>query len=296
MKFSFPFQRWISSIVSLLLILPALTVSAGASPTTPTLEPDKSLINILLIGQDQREEDSTARADSIILCSFYPEERQIIITSFLRDLYLPIPGHTDNRLNAAYAFGGMELLRQTIEDNFDISIDGCFEADFSHFPQIIDTLGGVTIDLRQDEAEAINKRVDSALTEGIHCLTGEQALVYSRIRNLDLDGDLSRTTRQRKLITSLLNSYRNADLLTILSAVVDMLPMITTDLGKRQILVLAAKLFPLLETPAITSQRLPADGSYACEKIRGMDVLTADLELLRQQLHQSLSAINEIRN
>ena len=281
-------RRWTGAVLAFLLIIAPLPVSAQENPDASTAVSDSGFINILLIGQDRREEDTAARADSIILCSFHPEEGRIIITSFPRDLYVSIPEHDDNRLNAAYAFGGMALLRQTVEDNLCMELDGCIEADFSRFPQIIDTLGGVSITLRQDEADAVNAATEGTLTEGTHLLTGEQALAYSRIRNLDSDGDLSRTTRQRKLISSLLRSYRNADMLTILSAVMDMLPMVTTDLSKREVLILAAKLFPLLDAPAITSQRLPSDGSFSYDTIRGMAVITTDMETLRSQLRQSL--------
>lgn len=248
---------------------------------------DSGLINILLIGQDRREE-ARARSDSVILCTFHPESKRIIITSFLRDLYVPIPGYEGNRINAAYAFGGTPLLKQTIQDNFGILIDGCAEVDFSSFSQLIDILGGVTLELRQDEADSINQSVPGNLTEGTHLLNGSQALAYSRIRNLDSDGDFSRSSRQRKLLSSLLDSYRNADLLTILSVVVDALPMISTDLSKKQILVLAAKLFPLLDNPTVVSQRMPADGTFSYSTIRNMEVLTADLDSLRELLHESL--------
>ena len=248
---------------------------------------DSGLINILLIGQDRREEER-ARADSILLCSFCPETNAITVTSFLRDLYVDIPGYESNRLNAAYAIGGMDLLRRTMEENFSLYIDGCLEADFTQFPQIIDSLGGVTIELRQDEAELINKTVPGSLTEGTHLLSGSQALVYSRIRNLDDDGDFSRTTRQRKLVTSVLDRYRSADLLTILTAVVDTLPMLSTDLSSRQILKLAAKLFPMLKEPFITSQRIPDDGTYRYDTIRQMSVLTVNMDEIRDQLRSSL--------
>lgn len=281
-------RRCVCAALCLLLIILPVNVFAREDSNPLPIGAASEFIHLLLIGQDRREEDTAARADSIILCSFSPREGQIVITSFPRDLYVPIPGHDDNRLNAAYAFGGMTLLRQTMEENLCLQLDGCIEADFSRFPQIIDTLGGVSIELRQDEAEAINAATDSFLTEGISLLTGNQALAYSRIRNLDSDGDLSRTARQRRLISSLLDSYRSADLLTVLSVVVDMLPMVTTDLSKRQILVLAAKLFPLLDAPSMTSQRLPEDGSFSYDTIRGMAVITADMDALRSQLRQSL--------
>lgn len=248
---------------------------------------DSGLINILLIGQDRREEDR-ARSDSILLCTLCPNTKKITVTSFLRDLYVDIPGYESNRLNAAYAIGGMDLLRQTMEENFSLYIDGCLEADFTRFPQIIDSLGGVTIELRQDEAELINKSVTGALSEGTHLLSGSQALVYSRIRSLDADGDFSRANRQRKLVASVLDRYREADLLTILNTVVDTLPMISTDLSKRQILKLTAKLFPMLNEPMISSQQIPMDGTYRFDTIRQMSVLTANNDDMIDHLRTSL--------
>lgn len=280
----------------LLFLLSSAVICTAASPAESAEKSaptgliggeGSGLINILLIGQDRREE-SGGRSDCVILCSFHPESRQVTITSFLRDLYVEIPGYESNRLNAAYAHGGMELLQQTMEKNFEVSIDGCIEADFSHFSQIIDILGGVTIELRQDEADAINKTVPGTLTEGTHLLGGNQALAYSRIRNLDKDGDFSRTLRQRKLLSSLLDSYRNASLLTVLSVVVDTLPMISTNLSKKQILVLAATLFPMLDNPGIKSQRIPQDGAYSYSTIRNMEVLTADMDTIRKHLRESL--------
>lgn len=249
---------------------------------------DSGIINILLIGQDNRENEEIPRSDCMILCSFRPAEKNITFVSFLRDLYVPIPGHRDNRINAAYALGGMPLLKQTLQENFQLSIDGCIGVDFANFPRIIDTLGGVTLTLRQDEADAINKAVEGDLTEGTQQLTGDQALAYSRIRNLDTDGDFSRTLRQRRLLSSLLSRYRESSLLTILSAVLDTLPMLSTDMEKKQFLLLAAKLFPLLEDPTVTSLRIPADGTYAYSTIRNMEVLTADMDQARQLLRERL--------
>lgn len=248
---------------------------------------DSGLINILLIGRDSSGE-TTARSDSLILCTFRPATKEIIITSFLRDLYVEIPGHTANRLNAAYAFGGVSLIQQTIQKNFHVYIDGCIEVDFSNFPKIIDALGGVTMELRQDEAESINQKVSGSLAAGVNLLNGEQALAYSRIRNLDSDGDFSRTSRQRKLLFSLLESYRNANLLTILSVVSDTLPMVSTNLDGKQILMLTGKLFPLLDEPTVHSQRIPDDGQYSHKTIRGMAVLVADLDKVYDNLYHSL--------
>lgn len=246
------------------------------------------LINILLVGQDRREGETQARADSMILCTFHKESGQLTMTSFLRDLYVPIPGHHDNRINASYSIGGMDLLCQTLEENFDLHVDGCVEVDFSQFSEIVDRLGGVEIELRQDEAEVINQETGSALSSGVQRLNGSQALTYSRIRSLDADGDFSRTNRQRKVITALLGSYRNVRFSELIPTINTLLPMISTDLNQAQILLYALEVLPALSDAQITSQRVPADGTYTDQTIDGMSVLVADMDTARQLLRESL--------
>ena len=249
---------------------------------------ESNVVNILLIGQDSREGESQARSDSMILCTLDREADRLTTTSFLRDLYLPIPGHGSNRINAAYSFGGMPLLKQTLEENFGITIDGAIEVDFQQFSRIIDMLGGVSIELRQDEAEFLNRETGSDLTEGTHTLTGHQALTYSRIRSLDADGDFSRTNRQRKVITALLGSYRNVRFSELIPTINTLLPMISTDLNQAQILLYALEVLPALSDAQITSQRVPADGTYTDQTIDGMSVLVADMDTARQLLRESL--------
>ena len=246
------------------------------------------LINILLVGQDRREGETQARADSMILCTFHKESGQLTMTSFLRDLYVPIPGHHDNRINASYSIGGMDLLCQTLEENFDLHVDGCVEVDFSQFSEIVDRLGGVELELRQDEAEVINRETGSALSAGGQRLNGSQALTYSRIRSLDADGDFSRTNRQRKVITALLGSYRNVRFSELIPTINTLLPMISTDLNQAQILLYALEVLPALSDAQITSQRVPADGTYTDQTIDGMSVLVADMDTARQLLRESL--------
>ena len=254
---------------------------------------DSGLVNLLLIGQDQQAEEAAARSDAIILCTLQPDAGKVIITSFLRDLYVSIPGHGENRLNAAFALGGMELLRQTIEDQFGVSVDGCIAVDFSHFSGIIDILGGVTMTLRQDEADAINSAVPGELTEGSFLLNGEQALAYARIRRLDADGDFSRTDRQRRLLSALLERWEDASFLSVLSAIADILPLVSTTLNSREILLLGAKLFPLMKEPELLSQRIPAAGTYCACTIRGMAVLKADMDAARSLLMKTLPVCPE---
>lgn len=250
--------------------------------------PGSHIVNILLIGQDRREGEERARSDSMILCTFNKRTKQITMTSFLRDLYVPIPGHGSNRINAAYTLGGMKLLDKTLRENFGIYIDGNVEVDFGHFAQIIDLLGGVDMELRQDEANFINKETGSDLSAGMQRLNGEQALMYSRIRKLDSDGDFSRTDRQRKVMSALFQAYKNSGINTMLSLVKQILPMVDTDMGTIEMMLLAMELVPMLSQAEVVSQHVPAAGTYTDQNIQGMSVLVPDTDAVRQMLENTL--------
>lgn len=246
------------------------------------------IYNVLLVGQDHREGEDTARSDSIILCTYQKETNTLVMTSFLRDLYVPIPGHGSNRINAAYADGGLALLEETLTHNFNLHLDGGIEADFSQFSQIIDLLGGVSVQLRQDEADFINEQTGSALTEGAQTLDGAQALLYSRIRNLDADGDFSRTQRQRNILSALVSHFQDASVPELLQLVENLMPMISTDLSKLQLFTLALEILPDLSQVQVVSQTVPGPGMYTDQTIDGMAVLEADLPAIRDALAASL--------
>lgn len=276
-------HRWLLLPVSILILLTLAPVTATAAEDSAKAE------NYLLIGRDEYPGSDRSRSDSILLCTFHPETQTLTMTSILRDLYVPIPGYRNNRINAAYAFGGMSLLKQTVQENFRIPIDGCIEIDFASFPRLIDLLGGVTIALRADEAEAINSRTQSSLAAGSQLLNGQQALAYVRIRKLDDDGDFSRTNRQQKLLAALLDAYRNASLPQILRLLKEALPLVETDMDTGEILRSARQFAPVLSRLQIRQQRIPADGAYSYKNVRGMSVLVADMEAARQFLQQTLS-------
>jgi len=249
---------------------------------------DKNMTNILLIGQDRREGEERARSDAMILVTINKNTKSVVLTSFLRDLYVAIPGYGSNRINASYAWGGMELLNQTLEQNFGIYVDGNVEVDFNQFSEIVDLLGGVEITLRSDEAQTINGETGSSLTEGSQRLNGAQALAYARIRKLDADGDFSRTQRQRTLINAIIRQVKDAGIVNLLKIVDDVLPMITTDMSNTQILGMATAMLPLLTGAEITSQRIPADGTYSYAMVDGMSVLKPDLAANRKLLWDTL--------
>lgn len=252
-------------------------------------ENDQNIINILLIGKDTPIGQDRPRSDTMILCTFNREKKTITMTSFLRDLYLQIPGYSDNRINVAYHLGGMQLLDKTLTHNFGIHIDGNVEVDFEQFAKIIDLLGGVEMDLTQREAKYINKWVKgSELEEGTHLLTGEQALMYARNRQ-DVDGDFSRTNRQRKLLTEVVEAYRQSSVTTMVSLMNEILPMVTTDLSKSDITGYLRTLWPLVKDCEIITQRIPVDGGFYYAMVRDMSVLVPNMNINRQALIDSLT-------
>ena len=254
------------------------------------IETSDNIVNILLIGQDARPGQGRSRSDSMILVTFNKETKTITMTSFLRDLYVKIPGYEDNKLNATYVFGGMPLLDETLKVNFGVRVDGNVEVNFSHFAEVIDLLGGVDMELRQDEAKYINATATTGtpVSAGLMHLNGEQALQYSRIRHLDYDSDFSRTNRQRKVINALIEKFRSTKLTTLLGLLDDLLPMITTDMTNAEIIDLATDLFPMLADCTIVSQRIPADGAYELKTIRYMSCVVADMDAARRLLEETI--------
>lgn len=258
----------------------AAEVDFGTGPQIETV--DSNIVNILLIGQDSAVEG--ARSDTILLCSFNRETNTVAMISFLRDMYVRIPGYGKDRINAAYSLGGAELLKKTLYENFNIEVDGNVRVDFAHFRDIIDRLGGVKLNLTAAEAKFINKHVpDSDLTEGESVLNGRQALMYARNRH-DVDGDFSRTNRQRKLIRTLINTYKSKSLPEMLGLVNEILPMIATDISKKDLIAYAVTLFPMLADAEIKTEHIPVSGGYYHDTINEKSVLVPYMEKNKQAI------------
>ena len=251
------------------------------------IEEEDHIMNILLIGQDRRPGEGRQRSDSMILCTIDTQKKTLVMTSFLRDLYVGIPdwnGRTylDNRLNACYAYGGMGMLDQALKQNFGIQVDHNIEVDFSGFENIIGLFGGVSVYLTKAEANYLGE----GQTEGTYYLSPEQALRYSRIRSLD--SDFGRTNRQRKVLTAMLNSVKDLSYDQLVNLVNNILPMITTDMTNADITGYMMEILPVLAELEVTSQRIPADGTYRSAYVRGMAVLVPDLEANAAILRETL--------
>ena len=261
----------------------------------PKIEEDKiissekypEIINIMLVGQDRRPGESyLTRSDAMILCTFNTKDKTITMTSFMRDLYVNIPGIGGNKMNAAYQFGGMKLLRQTMLENFGVYVDAFVEVDFSGFEKAVEALGGVSIALTQEEADHMNTVYGWELVAGLNHLDGSQALAYSRIRYIG-NSDFGRTERQRNVINAIINECKTMSLTQANSLLTELLPLVSTDMSKEDIFDYALTLFPLLKG-SIHSQRIPIDASFTLEWVGALDVVLPDYDINRQYLLDTL--------
>lgn len=237
------------------------------------------LINILLVGQDRQPGQGRQRSDTMILCSYNPDKNEVSLISFLRDLYVAIPGgYSDNRLNATYAFGGFPLLYNTLKDNFGVTVNGGIEVDFNGFIELIDLIGGVDIYLTAKEAPYVS----SNCKEGVNHLNGKKALNYARIRKID--SDFGRTNRQRTLILAVFEKLRHSDINTLTNLVNTAASMVTTDMTKGSITALVSAFLPKIATLKINTYAVPFDGSYKSTYVRGMAVLVPQNDVIREKL------------
>ena len=240
---------------------------------------DDQVMNVLLMGVDDYQENDKGRSDSMLMVSLDKRHQKLKMTSFMRDMYVRIPGHQANKLTTAYSVGGPSLTVQTIENSFGVDIDRYVLISNDSFNKIIDRLGGVTVEISAGEAKLINtysgEKSSKRLSAGLMHMTGKQAHYYSRIR--DIGDDYERTARQRKVLESIISEFKTSNPVTINGILYDVLPLITTNMSKNEILSLAANSLTFLNYP--TSQnRIPVDGAFDTQTIAGVgDSLVPDL-------------------
>lgn len=255
------------------------------------------LKNILLIGVDAREgeEAEKTRSDTMMLVTIDTRNGQIKLTSFLRDMYVEIPGYREDKINAAQSHGGTQLLVDTIEYNFRIDIDNYMLVSFDMFTTIVDKLGGVDVEITDKEAKYINSKdhmsrddgfaFPEELSGGMQHFTGAQALWYSRIRYLD--SDFMRTGRQRKVIAAIVTKATKQSPATLFDMAEEIMPMVQTDLTEDEMLELGLHALSYLKYD-IVQQQIPADDTWKSATKRSQSVLIPDLEKNRAILKSFL--------
>lgn len=249
---------------------------------------DDRIINVLLVGADKREKWKQAgRSDSVMIATLDMKNKRLKITSLMRDMYVAIPGYNKTKFNAAYSYGGVELLYQTIADNFGMKLDGYVVVDFAAFKKVIKTLGGVKIELTQAEYQylttAYHRGTVLDLKEGINDMDGDQALAYTRIRQ-DAKGDFGRTERQRKVLQSIFNEVKSMSFSEDVKLAKEILPYVQTDLTNKEIISYLTSILTM-GTTQIDQMRIPVDNSYTQDRINKQAVLIPELDVNTRALH-----------
>ena len=251
------------------------TVPATTTPedTWPQVVSDQNITNIMLVGQNYREDEPNKLSDTMLLCSINRQTNTLTMVSFLRDLYVPLPayaGHSAgrNRINVCYALGstwkrssegGMEMLAKCIEQNFGVHIDHTIEVSFDTFAAIIDAMNGVDVELTEEEAQYMTDHVGyvGSFSKGPQTLYGYDALAYARIRKVG--GDQQRVVRQRKVLASLIDKCRNMGLLELHDMATYILPLIITDMTSNEITDYLWELIPMVRDIQLASLTIPVD-------------------------------------
>jgi LCP family protein required for cell wall assembly len=235
--------------------------------------------NILCIGADARSDVEGNRSDTMILLSIDNAHHQLKMTSFLRDSYVYVPAKGFNaKLNAAFAWGGAQMLVDTIEYNFKVDIDDYVIIDFVGFQKLIDLMGGLDVDgVTAAEAKYMRDVVKIVYCkEGKNHFTGAAALWYCRIRKLD--DDFHRTERQRKVINAIMKQALRQNPFKLMKIIEQVLPMIQTSLSRNDLLGVGFSTVFNYIGGKKPQQQIPAEDTWRGQRINGQDVLRLDFD------------------
>lgn len=257
---------------------------------------ETGMTNILLVGLDGRSKDSDSRTDSIIMASIDSNNKKVKLTSFMRDMYVPIPNHGDEKINSAFFFGGPQLLIETLNQDFSTNIQYYVSIDFRAFQALVDKLGGIDVDIKDYEVKEINKYIKEANWKdpdyidgaGYQHLNGQQALSYCRIRKVG-NNDYERTERQRKVLGLLIDKARGTSVFKLPELFSTVLPYIKTNIPASKLMNLGYTVYKFGSAPT-ENLRIPADGTFSDEKVNGQAVLVPDFERNVALLEEFLSS------
>ena len=257
-------------------IEPTVAVSSEEASSAADDTEENVPYTILLVGSDRRSDGWYGNSDAILLVTIRHDTKQLLVTSIMRDTFVPVPGRGTRKINSAYAAGGAQLLKDTIEPYFGVTINNYVAVDWASASKVVDLLGGVDIELRPEEVDSVNSLTGDVcraigddqskyapVGSGLQHLSGPQAVAYSRIRYIG-NNDFERTERQRKIINSLLGSLTLDSAASALSSMNEVLDLVENDLTAFDIAALAAQ-YLIVKDYEIVMDRIPYDGMYTIE-------------------------------
>lgn len=292
-------------------------------PTTelPYTPSGMDIINVLLIGDSSREDETAKLVDTIILVTVNKPKKTVTLTSFLRDTYVDMPDYMGykcgwNRINVPYNLGykwggqagALEMIDMTLKNNFGVEVDYNVVVDFDGFMNAVTVLGTIPIELTQAEADYLNQTLNKSLGYNGYdfkevyedgsttsYLYGWECLAYARMRKAagDGDSDIKRTARQRNLITAIFNQVKNSSMKTLMEFATQILQQLVTDMTDDEIMTCMWEILPLLPELTIESQRMPVEGTTWPEPVMVGDVETTAIGFNAKKNQEFIMAIAE---
>lgn len=264
------------------------------------------IVNVALLGIE-REGDELGRSDATMIATFDPVHKKLKVISILRDTYVAIDGYGHDKMNHAHAFGGPELTIKTLNQNFNMNITDYVSIDFENMEQVIDAIGGVDMEMTEEEAYNLCKYTAVVSSErgvsdqpvtldssgSVH-LSGFQALGFCRMRDFGRS-DLDRADRQRKLLSVVFDKIKESGTSELASMAIKLLPHVETSLTKKEILDLAYNILTL-GTSNLEQQRFPMDDRLTFADIGGGSYVCFDEAYTAKQIREYLLDDKELWN
>ncbi len=249
---------------------------------------DPNVLNILILGVDTRSQTSfSGRTDVMIVCSYNKMTGEVKLVSLLRDLLVPIKGHDWNRLNTAYAFGGISLCINTINSLFDLDIQKFVIINFEGAKNFIDLCGGVDLPLTAAEVNYINSPKLEQNADGTYHLNGAQALKH--MRNRKSGYDFGRTSRQRQVLTAIYRKIAGTRSLSeIYSLIESGFSFIRTNMSLNETFDLSKDVMRYGTGLNIISAYVPKNGTYKNAYYKGKSVISFEIATNKKYLQELL--------
>lgn len=258
------------------------------------------ILTVVLFGTDFKEEGNASnRSDSIMIASVNPNTQSVKLLSIPRDTYVSIKGYGKTKINHAYAYGKEQLSIRTINENFGLNIDKFVTIDFSGLIEIINSMGGVEVEISKEEMNYINYELDhrndlgdnpnkTKLSDfGVVTLNGEQALMHSRNRTTG-GNDFIRANRQRDVLEGIMKKISTMPKTRILSLVDSIFKNISTNIKPEEYIGILSSVFPDINkyTNNIISKQIPSS-TYSQDKyINGVYYYSTDFEQAKKEFYE----------
>ncbi len=248
---------------------------------------DPDVYNILLVGTDSRDPDSDqGRSDSMMLISFNKQKNTTTAISFLRDTLVPIDGYGQSRLGHTYAYGGVGLTINTINQVYDLDVQNYITISFEDLVSVIDEIGGVTVTITEEEAEYYQQAGMKDVYAGQCTLTGSQALAHAR--NRTLGSDFERTRRQRDVMYGIYNKVTSSmDASSVMSLISFAMNHVNTNMSVGDLYSMAQDVMSA-EGLDLQQAGIPTAGTYESITYNGMAVLQVDFDANIEYIHNLL--------